>query len=254
MKKLDRTFDAAFTSETAAARSERAAQRIAALGEMTGGIAHDFRNILAVIEAGLRLAERNIADPTEARACLARARDGVERGLQLTSQLLTFAKQQELEPRPCDVNDLLRSFELLLKYAAGPGVHITLELSSVIPKCLVDPPQFSAAVLNLVVNARDAMPEGGEVRISTALSEAGSSKPACFVRVRVKDNGQGMPEDVLQRIFDPLFTTKGEKGTGLGLPHVCAFMRLVGGHVEVTSEPTEGSTFDLLFPVVMPDR
>lgn len=248
MKKLDRTLDAAFTSQTAAARSERAAQRIAALGEMTGGIAHDFRNILAVIEAGLRLAERNIADPTEARACLARARDGVERGLQLTSQLLTFAKQQELEPRPCDVNDLLRSFELLLKYAAGP-VHIAFELSSAIPKCLVDPPQFSAAVLNLVVNARDAMPEGGEVRISTALCEAaGSSKPGGFVRVRVKDNGQGMPEDVLQRIFDPLFTTKGEKGTGLGLPHVCAFMRLVGGYVEVTSHPMDGSTFDLLFP------
>ena len=221
---------------------------------MTGGIAHDFRNILAIIESGLRLAETNSQEPEKVRAYIAGARDGVDRGLQLTSQLLAFAKQQELDARAGDVNELLTNLELFLQYAAGPAVRIRLELGPDIPECRIDPPQFNAAVLNLVINARDALPDGGEVRISTARWDANSSAggfpaPGVYVRVRVEDKGQGMSADVLQRIFDPLFTTKGDKGTGLGLPHVCAFMRMIGGYVEVTSEPGAGSAFDLLFPV-----
>jgi signal transduction histidine kinase len=238
---------------SAAEQRVRATQRISALGEMTGGIAHDFRNILTVIRSGLRLAERNLQCPDTLRACIAGAREGVDRGLQLTSQLLDFAKQQELEPRPGDANELLRNLELLLRYSAGPDVRIVLELASDIPECLIDPPQFNAAVLNLVVNARDAMPDGGEVRISTGRPESknsacGPPSPGAYVRVRVKDSGQGMPAEVLQQIFDPLFTTKGAKGTGLGLPQVCAFMRLIGGYIDVASEPGIGTTIDLLFP------
>jgi signal transduction histidine kinase len=206
----------------------RAAQRLAALGEMTGGIVHDFRNFLAVIESGLRLA------------------------------LLAFAKQKELEAHAGDVNELLGNLELPLRYSAGPGIRIVLKLASDIPKCLIDPSQFDAAVLNLVVNARDAMPNGGELQISTdrwAVETAisGSAAPGTYVRVRVKDSGQGMPAEVVRKVFDPFFTTKGEKGTGLGLPHVYAFMRLSGGHVGVTSERGIGTTFDLLFPSVEPD-
>jgi signal transduction histidine kinase len=224
---------------------------------MTGGIAHDFRNILTIIGSGLRLAETNSRDPDKVRTYIAGAREGVNRGLQLTSQLLAFAKQQELDARAGDVNELLTNLELFLQYGAGPGVRIRLELAQGIPECLIDASQFDAAVLNLVTNARDAMPDGGEVRISTARWEAnspaaGSPASGVYVRVRIEDKGQGMPADVLQRIFDPLFTTKGDKGTGLGLPHVCAFMRMIGGYVEVTSEPGAGSTFDLLFPVVQP--
>jgi signal transduction histidine kinase len=250
---IEQAFEAAPGEQSEETRRERAIHRIAALGEMTGGIAHDFRNILTVIQSGLRLAERNLQCPDKLRACIAGAREGVDRGLQLTSQLLAFAKQQELQPHPRDANELLRNLELLLGYSAGPDVRIVLQLAPDIPDCLIDPPQFNAAVLNLVVNARDAMPDGGEVRISTGQSESkksasGSPTPGAYVRVRVKDSGQGMPAEVLEHIFDPLFTTKGDKGTGLGLPQVCAFMRLIGGHIDVASEPGIGTTVDLLFP------
>jgi signal transduction histidine kinase len=177
--------------------------------------------------------------------------------VKLTSQLLAFAKHQELEASAGDVNELLRNLELLMRYSAAPGIRIVLKLASDIPKCLIDPSQFDAAVLNLVVNARDAMPNGGELQISTercgveaAISD--SPAPGTYVRVRVKDSGQGMPAEVVRKVFDPFFTTKGERGTGLGLPHVYAFMRMVGGHVSVTSEWGSGTTVDLLFPSVEP--
>jgi signal transduction histidine kinase len=146
------------------------------------------------------------------------------------------------------VNELLRNLELPLRYSAGPGIRIVLKLASDIPKCFIDPSQFDTAILNLVVNARDAMPNGGELQISTdrwAVETAisGSAAPSIYVRVRVKDSGPGMPAEVLRKVFDPFFTTKGEKGTGLGLPRQ-AFMRLIGGHVGVTSERGRGTTFD----------
>jgi signal transduction histidine kinase len=226
---------------------------------MTGGIAHDFRNLLAVIESGLRLAEKSLGQPEKLRVYIAAAREGIDRGKKLISQLLAFAKRQELEACAGDVNKLLRNLELLLKYSAGPETRIVLELASDIPTCLIDPSQFDAAVLNLVVNARDAMPHGGEVRISTErwvaeTAISGSPAPGDYVRVRVKDSGQGIPPEVLRKVFDPFFTTKGEKGNGLGLPHVYAFMRRVGGHISVASEWGRGTTFDLLFPSVEPDE
>jgi signal transduction histidine kinase len=235
-----------------------ASQRLAALGEMTGGIAHDFRNLLAAIESGLRLAEKSSEQPEKVRFYLAAAREGINRGVTLTSELLAFAKQQELEARAADVNELLRNLELLLKYSAGPETRIVLELGSDVPKCLIAPSQFDAAVLNLVVNARDAMPHGGEVRISTErwvaqTAISGSPAPGSYARVCVKDSGQGIPAEMVRKVFDPFFTTKGEKGNGLGLPHVYAFMRRLGGHVSVTSEWGRGTTFDLLFPSVEPD-
>ena len=243
--------------QSAAEQRSRTVHRIAALGEMTGGIAHDFRNILAVIESGLRLAERNSEEPDKVRAYIAGARDGVDRGLKLTSQLLTFAQLPELEARPGDANKLLRNLEQFLRYAAGPGVRIVLDLAPDLPMCLLDPSQFGAAILNLVVNARDAMADGGEVHVSTERCNverpaSGSPAPGAYVRVRIMDNGPGMPAEIAGKIFDPFFTTKGERGTGLGLPQVAAFMRLVRGHVSVTSKPGVGTTFDLLFPSAMP--
>ena len=239
--------------------SARAAQRLSVLGEMTGGIAHDFRNILSVIESGLRLAESNFSEPQKARTFISGAREGVARGLRLTSQLLTFAQQGEIQACAADVNSLLKNLELFLRYGAGPSVHTVLDLSPDIPKCLVDPSQFAAAILNLVINARDAMPSGGEVRIHTTRIEIDreTSEPEIhgrYVRVRVQDNGLGMPDHVVQRIFEPFFTTKGEKGTGLGVAQVRAFMRHIGGHVNVTSEQGRGTTFDLLFPALEPDN
>lgn len=236
-------------------RNGQASQRITALGEMTGGIAHDFRNVLAVIESSLSLAEHDPGDLKRLRFCLAAAHEGVGRGLELTSQLLTFSKQQALEPRAEDANDLLRKLEMFLQYGAGPGIPILFDLAPDLPKCLVDPSQFNAAIINLVVNARDAMPAGGVIeigtRIVTADDRAGATAaPGSCVRVRVRDRGQGMPPAVVRRVFDPCFTTKGETGTGLGLPQVDAFMKLVGGRVSVASEVGVGTTFDLLFPAL----
>ena len=124
--------------------------------------------------------------------------------------------------------------------------------------CLINPSQFNAAILNLVLNARDAMSDGGDVQISTARCSVKSTSeglptPGLYVQVRVKDSGQGMSAETLRKIFDPFFTTKGESGIGLGLPQVCAFMQRIGGHVAVTSEPGIGTTFYLLFPAVQSD-
>jgi signal transduction histidine kinase len=189
---------------------------------------------------------------------LLRRDKGLIEGVKLTSQLLAFAKEQKLKARTGDVNELLRNLELLLKYSVGPETRIILELASDIPKCLIVPSQFDAAVLNLVVNARDAMPHGGEIRISTEpwvaeTAISGSPAPGAYVRVCVKDSGQGIPAETMRKVFDRFFTTKGEKGNGLGLPHLCAFMRRIGGHISVTSECGRGTTFDLLFPSVEPD-
>lgn len=235
----------------------RAARRLTIIGEMTGGIAHDFRNLLAVIESGLGLAEKSYQQPEKVRSYIAAAREGIDRGLKLTSQLLAFAKLQELEARAGDVNDLLRNLRKFLKYSAGPDVRIEFQLEPDIPKCLVEPSQFDAAVLNLVVNARDAMPNGGELHISTepcAVENTISHSTAfgSYVRVRISDSGQGMPAEVVRKVFDPFFTTKGENGTGMGLPHVFACMRHIGGHVRVTSELGSGTTVDLLFPSLDP--
>ena len=228
-------------------RSKRAAKKISALGEMTGGIAHDFRNVLSVIASGLNVAERHSGDPAKVELALAAAREGVERGTKMTQRLLAFAKQQELKTGPEDVNALLAKLKMFLKYGAGPGIRMILECAPDLPKCLVDPPQFNSAMLNLVVNARDAMHAGGVIRISTtAISEQADES---YVRVRVRDNGMGMPPDVMKRIFDPYFTTKGDSGTGLGVPQVQALMRQVGGYVTVDSAIGQGTSFDLFFPV-----
>lgn len=234
-------------------RSARATQGITALGEMTRGISHDFRNILAIIESGLRLAEESLQAPERARSYLAAAHEGVERGMRLTSQLLAFAKPQALDIHPEDANELIRKLALFLKYGAGPGIRIRFDLASEIPICLIEPSQFNAAILNLVVNARDAMPDGGEIVISTKSGRIetaipGSAIAITYLQVRVADTGQGMSPETVKRIFDPYFTTKGNTGTGLGVPQVHAFMRRVGGEVRVTSEPGAGTCFDLLFP------
>lgn len=248
------------SSPSLASLSTRATQRLSVLGEMTGGIAHDFRNILAVIDSGLRLAESNLSDPDKVRTFISGAREGIARGVRLTSQLLNFAQQGEIKTCVADANALLKNLELFLKCGAGPSVCIVLECSPAIPKCFVDPSQFATAILNLVVNARDAMPSaGGEVRIYTARFQTTSvtSEPGfdgTYVRVRVQDNGAGMPDHVARRVFEPFFTTKGEKGTGLGVPQVGAFMHHIGGRVTVSSEQGRGTTVDLFFPTMETDH
>src|SRR6266480_3583029 len=141
----DRSFDMALGERSATEQSARAAQRLAALGEMTGGIVHDFRNLLAAIESGLRLAEKNSEQSDKAHVYIAAAREAIDRGLKLTSQLLAFAKQQELEAHAGDVNELLRNLELPLRYSAGPGIRLVLYPASFLPQRLSDPCQSAAA-------------------------------------------------------------------------------------------------------------
>ena len=254
---VSRVLDVATEDRSTAERCAQATQQLGALGEMTIGIVHDFRNVLAVVESGLRLAESHSSEPDKVHTFIAGAREGVKHAVKLTSRLLTFVKHREIDLQPGDANVCLENFELLLKHGAGPGVRIVFDLAPDIPRCLIDPSQFNAAILNLVVNARDAMPNGGIVEISTARwveeTTANSLAPSTYVLVRVKDNGDGMSPDVAQRIFDPFFTTKGERGTGLGLPQVCAFMRRIGGYVRFASERGAGTTVDLLLPVAGSD-
>ena len=227
-------------------RSARAARMIGALGEMTGGITHDFRNILCIVASGLRVAERNIRNPESLKAALEAIQEGVERGFTMTERILAFSKQRECSPQKEAVNVLLGKLRVFLKYGAGSGIRVNLRLGSDLPNCPVDPPLFNAAMINLVVNARDAMPDGGDICISTAHVPGDGFG---FVRVRVQDSGVGIPPEVMSRIFDPFFTTKGEKGTGLGVPQVQAMMNRVGGCLRIDTKVGEGSTFDLYFPV-----
>ena len=247
-------FDLVPDERSAVEQRARVPQRLASLGEMTGGIVQGFISVLAAVESDIRHAERKLDEPEKARVFLAGARREILRGMKLTSQLSTFAKQLKLDARVEDANDYLKNLEPLLKYGAGPKIRILLDLSPDVAKCLFDPVQINAAIFNLVLNAHDAMPSGGEMRISTerlvieTVGTASSLAPGIYVRLRVKDTGKGMSAEVARRAFDPFFTTKGEDGTGLGLPQVHAFMRLIGGGVSVVSEPGVGTAVDLLFP------
>ena len=234
-------------------RKSSAVQRINALGELAGGIAHDFRNVLAVIGSALHLAEREGDGPQRTREYLAAAQESVQRGLRLTSRLLALAKPHSPDLHPEDPCNLIRELLPFLRYGAGPRVRLRLELEETAVSCMVDPPQFNQALLNLVVNARDAMPDGGEIVIASAIVRAPDGDPGRFLRIRVSDTGEGMSKATAARIFDPWFTTKGETGTGLGLPQVRRFMTLVGGSISVSSAPAIGTYFDLHFPLRDPE-
>lgn len=231
---------------TSQKRSKRAARAIGALPEITEGVAHDFRNILCVIESALNVAEGRPLDLAKLGAAFSAIRHGVERGKDITSRLLAFAKHQDLEARPEDVNLLLRQLNVFLRYGAGPGIRVIQTLAPDLPKCFLDAHQFNLAMLNLVANARDAMPREGEIRITTRTVTDQAN--LTYVRLRVCDNGTGMAPDVTSKVFDPYFTTKGDGGTGLGVPQVEAFMRHAGGYLTVRSAIGKGTSFDLFFP------
>jgi signal transduction histidine kinase len=198
---------------------------IAVLGQMTAGATHDFRNLLSVIDSALRIAERNLEFPAVARKYIDGARNGVERGLKL-----------------------IRDLAPLLKLISGPTTHIKLRLRSDIPKVRVEKFQFDAAILNLVANARDATPEGGEIRIVTDCVEDPNEAGRSCVCVSVQDVGPGITCETMEQIFEPFFTTKGAGGTGLGLPQVRAFINSNHGRLTVKSDPAHGTAFDLFFP------
>lgn len=215
-----------------------AMQKLEALGQMTASVSHDFRNLLTVMTSTLRLVRRRGPDEAVLRA----AEEAVERGSRLITQLLAFSKREEFEVRPACINALLGEIEGVLRHAAGPGVSLAFDMADGLPACLADQTQFDAALMNLVVNARQAMPEGGRVVIATRASGQGG------VALSVADAGVGIAPGDLKRVFEPFFTTKADTGTGLGLAQVYGFMRRIGGDVTVASELGAGTTFTLLFP------
>src|SRR6478735_10913690 len=236
------------------------AQKMEALGQLTGGIAHDFNNLLQVIVGYVDILAAGLEKPDADRARLGRAaeniRQAAERATTLTQQLLAFARKQRLDGRAVNLNTLIEGMGEMVARSVGEAVKIELDLAEDLWNCRVDPTQAEVAILNVLINARDAMPEGGTVRISTENSEVaargrelGPLRDGRYVSIAIKDTGTGIPPAVLARVMDPFFTTKEEgKGTGLGLSMVYGFAKQSGGAAQIESTPGEGTTVRLSFP------
>ena len=223
-------------------RAQRAqAEKMEALGQLTGGIAHDFGNLLGVISNSLHLLAMN--DPKGAQQAAEMARRAVNRGREMVDRLLAFARRQPLEIEPADLNSLVTQAHPLLAQAAGSRLELVLQLAPGLPPVLTDESQFEMAVLNLVVNARDALGGRGRGRI-VLHTHAHPGGEACL---SVEDEGPGMPEEVRRRAAEPFFSTKGEAGTGLGLAQVYGFMQQIGGALEIDSAPGKGTRVHLRF-------
>ncbi len=238
----------------------RAAQRMEGLGRLTGGVAHDFNNLLTAILGTVRALERHLGSRTDERArrLLGAAAAAVDRGARLNASLLAFARRQPLVLATVDANALVRDFRPLLRRALDESVTLDLSLDQRLPPCRADAAQLEAALLNLAINARDAMPRGGTIRIVTrrawlqeqALAGNTEAQPGPYVAIEVRDTGDGMPADVRDRAFEPFFTTKKDgQGTGLGLSQVFGFMRQIGGHVAIQSALRRGTTVTLYLPL-----
>ncbi len=233
----------------------RQAQKMEAVGQLTGGLAHDFNNLLTAVLGNLELLEKKIAGNEAATRLLRSARRAAERGAEVTAQLLAFARKQRLRPKPMDVNKLVTGMGDLLQRTIGATVRIERSLSSHPWPVMVDPNQIELAILNLAINARDAMPLGGTLMIETGNIPAGHPEapktlpPGDYVMVLVADTGVGIGEDLLPRVFEPFFTTKEVgKGSGLGLSMVLGIAQQHGGGVEIASQVGRGTTVRLYLP------
>ena len=235
----------------------RQAQKMDAIGQLTGGIAHDFNNMLTVITGTIDLLADAVADKPDIAAIAKLISEAADRGAELTGRLLAFARKQPLQPREVDVNELVTEAAKLLRPTLGEHIDVEWKLNEGSWPAMVDPAQLVAAVVNLAVNARDAMPEGGKLTIETsnvllddayakAHSEVASGP---YVMLAVSDTGSGIPESMRDKVFDPFFTTKEMgKGTGLGLSMVYGFVKQSGGHIKLYSEEGIGTTFKIYLP------
>jgi PAS domain S-box-containing protein len=229
----------------------RQAQKMEAVGQLTGGIAHDFNNLLTAVIGNLELLQTRVADE-RSRALVNAALRSAFRGGQLTQQLLTYARRQNLSPRPVDVNAVIDGMGELLQRSLGGLVQVETDLATDLWLAISDPTQLELVILNLAINARDAMPEGGRLRIVTRNIEnpdAAELDPGEYVRIAVKDNGAGMTRDVLERALEPFFTTKDiGKGSGLGLAQVYGVATQFGGTVRLRSTLGMGTTVEVYLP------
>jgi signal transduction histidine kinase len=232
----------------------RQAQRLEVVGQLTSGVAHDFNNLLTVILGNLQFLER-VPVPDAVRRRLDTMRIAAERGAKLTSQLLSFSRRQHLEPAPTNLNDILATMRGMLASTLGGSIRIDTSLDEALWSAMVDATQVELVILNLVINARDAMEVGGTLTITTRNGRLGPSAraedpaPGDYVIVDVSDTGSGMTEDVLERAFEPFFTTKGPgRGSGLGLAQVYGFAKQSGGGVSIDTRPGHGTTVSLYLP------
>jgi len=265
LRELNETLEARVAAEvaerTAAEEALRQARKMEAVGQLTGGIAHDFNNMLAVVIGSLDLLSRRVdtGDP-KVRRYIDAAAEGAQRAATLTQRLLAFSRQQPLNPEVVDANKLVPGMSELLRHSLGADIRLETVLAAGLWRTHADRNQLENAILNLAVNARDAMPEGGGLTIETQNldfakreSAAESGIPAGqYVLITVSDTGLGMSEDVAAKAFDPFFTTKQVgKGTGLGLSQVYGFVRQSGGHVKLRSAPGKGTAIQLYLPRFM---
>lgn len=244
------------TDRRAVEEQLRQAQKMEAVGQLTGGIAHDFNNLLMIIGGSLDMLGRRLPSDERTGWLVDAARQGVARGAKLNQQLLAFSRRQDLRTEVVSVDDLIPTFEHLLDRAVGEMVSVRIERGAGLWLCLTDPHQLETAILNLAINARDAMPNGGMLTLATGNRvvdrQAAASWGAAggdYVVVSVSDTGSGMSPDILARVFEPFFTTKpvGE-GTGLGLSQVYGFAKQSNGFVTLDSEPGRGTTVVIHLP------
>jgi PAS domain S-box-containing protein len=245
------------TEKRAAEAQMRQVQKMDAIGQLTGGVAHDFNNILTVITGTIGILAEAVADQPEMVSIAKLIDDAAERGAQLTKHLLAFARKQPLQPVEIDINSLILEAAKLLHPTLGEQIQISPKLAEDAWPTLVDPNQLTTAVLNLALNARDAMPRGGKLVLETGnvhLDEDYASMnsevtPGDHVMIAVSDTGTGIPAELLEKVFDPFFTTKDVgKGTGLGLSMVFGFVKQSGGHIKIYSEEGHGTTVKIYLP------
>lgn len=236
----------------------RQSQKMEAIGQLTGGLAHDFNNLLTIISGNLEMLEMRVRDP-KAQVLLREAQGATDDGAKLTGQLLAFGRRQPLNPRLTDLGQMVSSFAELIRRTIGDRVELRTVIRAGENEALVDGPQLQNALLNLTLNARDAMPGGGLLTIEVSRSRLDFDYAQMYPQVRagdyvlvaVTDNGTGMTDEVKQRAFEPFFTTKTTgAGTGLGLSMVYGFVRQSGGHIQIYSEPGQGTSIRLFLPAV----
>ncbi|MBX7250150.1 MAG: response regulator [Caulobacteraceae bacterium] len=253
----ERTADliAEMSTREAVQEQLRQAQKIEVMGQLVGGVAHDFNNLLMVVLGNLDLLSRRVPEDDRLARLIDGAMQGARRGAALTQRLLAFARRQDLQPKPTDLRDLVSGMSGLIERSVGPLVTLSVEAAPTLPPVRIDPNQLEMALLNLAVNARDAMPEGGTltIRLNEARLEANNAlrlEPGEYVRLAVRDTGLGMDADTLKQAIDPFFSTKGVgKGTGLGLSMVHGLAQQSGGAFRLQSEPGKGASAELWLPV-----
>ncbi|MET0320633.1 MAG: ATP-binding protein [Duganella sp.] len=242
------------TDKFNAHQSSIQSQKMEAIGALTAGLAHDFNNLLHIATGNLEMATRELHGSDVAVLALERSRNALEKAVRLTQQLLTFARKQNLNPQAVSLNQAVLALSDMVAPTLASSTSLRLELGTNLPKCQVDPDHLESALLNLLVNAQEAMPDGGQITVSTAmvaLPGGRGGSPRSYVEVAIRDEGTGMSEETVRRATEPFFTTKGP-GTGLGLAMVHGFAEQSQGKLHIASAPGQGATVALRFPVATP--